>query len=116
MATVTLGSKGLLNADLIIVQNASFAATFTHLDENGDPIDHTGWIGKARFLTPEPTILDGYVLFGTDGDIVLNLPANLDVPIGKYDWDLMVRDTSGNVTRIAYGRAQVVDSFAFDGE
>ncbi len=117
MAAVTLGSKGLLNADLILVQNASFAATFTHLDEDGEPIDHTGWTAKARVMTKqEPTVMDNYVSFGTGGDIILAIPANHNIPLGKYEWDMMVGDTSGNVIRIAYGKATIVDSFSYDGE
>ena len=113
---VTLGSEGLLNANLIIVQNASFEVTFTHLGPDDEPIDHTGWDKRARIKKKNVNVvLDRYVTFGDGGDIVLSIPASVTggLALGSYRWDLMIED-SGDIYRIAYGDAKVVDSYAYD--
>ena len=113
---VTLGSEGLLNANLILVQNASFIATFTHLGPNDEPVDHTGWQKRARITKRGVNVvLDRYVSFGENGDIVLDIPASVTggLELGSYRWDLMI-EGSNNVYRIAYGDAKVVDSYAYD--
>lgn len=117
MAQVILGQEGVLNADLIIVQNASYAATFIHEDPTGDPIDHTGWTGRARIQgNGVNLVLDSYVSFGEDGAIQLAIPASetAGLKIGRYGWDLMCEDAYGFITRLIYGKAKVYDSYAYD--
>lgn len=116
--TTTIGSKGLLNADLIIVQNTTFAVTLLHKDEDGNAIDHTGWsLWCAMRPTSGNTIdLDSYVSFGTNGAIEVLIPDDTTATIaaGPYKWDLIAEDSLGYATRIAYGTANVYDSLARD--
>lgn len=117
MADVTLGTKGLVNADLVLVQSASFACTFFHQDEHGDPIDHDGWDAWCKLSGGSYELnLDGSVSFGEDGAIYLLVTdeQTASIPLGTYDWDLIVEDQVGYATRIAYGRARVYDSWARD--
>lgn len=119
MATVTLGSKGLINADLVLVQGASFSCAFIHEDENGDPIDHDGWAVWCRMQGRAGTVvLDDDVSFGDDGSINLNISDTETVGMAAgapYKWDLIAEDATGYATRIAYGNATVCDSVARDG-
>lgn len=120
MASVTLGSKGLVNADLVLVRGASFACTFTHVDAAGDPIPHDGWSAKCRAHKyacerSHDVDLQGCVSFGDGGDIYLAIPTETtEAMLGEYEWDLMVTDDKGFVTRLAYGKANVYDSLAMD--
>lgn len=121
MATVTLGSKGLLNANLELVQGQSFSCSFIHEDEDGNPIDHTGWTTKCsmqRKVGGEYVNLDDCVWLGDgDGCINVTIPDDLTVDLTPttYDWDLFAEDATGYATRIAYGVAKVYDSVARDG-
>ena len=117
MADTTLGSKGLLNADLVLVQSKSHASTLVHEDESGEAIDHTGWTGRCRIQGGSVDLaLDGCVTFGEDGAILLTIPSSVtaSIPLGSYDWDLMCETPTGWVERVAYGKARVHDSFSYD--
>lgn len=118
MATVTLGSQGLLNADLVLVQNVSFSAVIVHETEDGEPIDHAGWTlyCQAQQGTKRKIDLNACVYFGDEGQIIMLIPDEVtrDMPLGTYNWDLIGEDETGYATRIVYGRATVYDSYARD--
>lgn len=117
MATVTIGSRGLVNADLVLVQNASFSCTFVHEQDDGTPIDHSGWTAWCRVKGGELDLdLSDRVAFGDDGAINLVIPDDLtaNVPCGTYNWDLIAEDATGFATRIAWGACRVYDSWARD--
>lgn len=117
MAEVTLGSKGLVNADLILVQSASFSATFTHVDGDGDAIDHTGWSAWSRLRGGSTDLdLSSCVSFGEGGaiDMLVTDELTATIPVGTYEWDLIVEDDLGYATRVAYGKCKVYDSLARD--
>lgn len=115
MAT-QIGSKGLINADLVLVQEVSFSCSFIHEDSEGNPIDHTGWSKWCRIEGRSDYDLTGNVAFGEDGAIDLSIPDTLtaEIPTGTYRWDLIVEDELGYSTRIAYGSVSVYDSYARD--
>lgn len=117
MADVTLGTKGLVNADLIFVQNASFSCIFFHQDDQGAPIDHEGWGAWCRLSGGSFELnLNDSISFGDEGAIhfLVTDEQTASIPLGTYDWDLIVEDLTGYATRIAYGRARVYDSWARD--
>ena len=47
---VTLGSNGVLEANLIIPQSTTFACAIEHTDTEGTPIDHTGYTPYMRII------------------------------------------------------------------
>lgn len=117
MAAITIGSRGLLNADIILVQGVSFSCVFVHEDAEGEPIDHAGASAWCRIQGGRVDIdLTDRVSFGTDGEIVLAIPDELTatIPTGTYNWDLIVEDATGYASRIAWGNARVYDSYARD--
>ena len=116
MATTTLGSQGLLNADLILVQNVSFSATIIHEDDEGHPIDHTGWTVYCQAQGKTRIDLTDCVSFGDNGSIVIYIPDEVTklMPLATMNWDIIVEDTTGYATRLVYGKITVYDSFARD--
>lgn len=117
MATVTIGSRGLVNADLVLVQDVSFSATFVHETSEGEPIDHDGWQVWCRVQGGALDLdLSDRVTFGEDGAIVLAIPdeQTATIPAGSYCWDMIAEDATGYATRIAWGNVRVYDSYARD--
>ena len=116
MAATTLGSQGLLNADLVLVQNVSFSATIVHEHDDGTPVDHTGWIAYCKAQGRQYVDLSGCVGFGDNGEIHILIPDTLTVtlPLETFNWDLICEDETGFATRIVYGRIKVYDSYARD--
>ena len=117
MADVTLGSKGLLGADLVLVQSKSHSSVLVHEDESGQAVDHEGWSARCRVKGGDVDVaLDGCVSFGEGGEIWLSIPASVTaaLPLGSYDWDLMCEDPAGFVERVCWGKARVYDSYSYD--
>ena len=116
MATITLGSQGLLNADLVLVQNVSFSATIIHENDEGEPIDHTGWHAYCQAQGRTVVDLNDCVSFGEDGAIHIYIPDTLtkEMPLSTFNWDIIVEDETGFATRLVYGKINVYDSYARD--
>ncbi len=117
MPTVTIGSRGLVNADLVLVQEVSFSVTFVHETTDGEPIDHTGWSAWCRIQGGRVDLdISNRVSFGKDGTISLIIPddTTATIPVGSYNWDLIVEDNTSFATRIAWGTCRVYDSWARD--
>lgn len=115
-SNMTIGNAGLINADLIINQGCSRSFTVIHEDDEGNIIDHTGSIGtiaieKGNFIKK----FNGAVSCGASA-IAVTIDANdtKNLSLGEYDWDLIVRMTSGEVIRLIYGIATVTDTYALD--
>lgn len=111
MAQTILGSKGCLNADLIIAQSQGFSITIEHFNENGLPIDHTGDVGYCRLRRDgsDDVVLDSYITCGVK--VVFEVPGNVTKTIaaGEWDWDMFVNDV-----RLLYGKANVYDTISRD--
>lgn len=119
MRRVELGSRGLLNADMRLVRGCSLAVTLVHEDEEGRPVDHTGWQAWCRIQGDGIDVdLTDRVAFGEEGEIVLSVTDEITaaIPAGAYGWDLIAEDATGYATCIAYGAALVYESYARDGE
>lgn len=114
-----IGEEGLLNAKLILVQNADRAFTVTHEDEEGNVIDHSQSVAKIALedkKTGDHYDLSSYCTCAESG-VYVDIPASrtASIPIGKkYLWDIMVESRQGKVVRLVYGDAEVYDSYAFD--
>lgn len=116
MAATTLGSQGLLNADLVLVQNVSFSATIVHEHDDGTPVDHTGWTVYSKAQGKTYVDLTDCVSFGSDGEIYILIPDTLtkELPLESFNWDIIVEDETGFATRLVYGKIKVYDSYARD--
>lgn len=116
MAETTLGTQGLLNADLVLVQNVSFSATIIHENDDGTPVDHTGWTAYCQAQGRQTFILSDSVSFGDSGEIYIYITDEQtnSMPTGTYNWDIICEDQAGYAIRLVYGKATVYDSFARD--
>lgn len=116
MATITLGSQGLLNADLVLVQNVSFSATIIHEDDEGHPVDHTGWTAYCQAQGKTNIDLSDCISFGEEGMIHIYIPDDVtkELPLSNFKWDIIVEDDTGFATRLVYGKINVYDSYARD--
>ena len=114
-----IGEEGLENAKLILVQNTSRDFAIIHEDEEGHVIDHSQSTAKMAVVDKKTNArfdLSTYCTC-TESIIYVAIPATSTaaIPIGKkYEWDIMVETREGKVVRLAYGPAEVFDSYAFD--
>lgn len=114
---VTLGSNGVLEANLIIPQSTTFACAIEHTDTEGTPIDHTGYTPYMRIIDKQKKEHDigEYVSF--DGsDVLIELPSAVteSLALGSGKYDLMLEDTSGRVVRLLYGAVSIIDTYSLD--
>lgn len=115
-----IGNRGLTKEDLTICQATTFAFSVQHLDVEDTPIQHDGWTAWMR-LRPraegaEDIILDDCITQGEDGKFEIELSATLTktIPVGKYLWDIIAENPNGKAVRLAYGSAELVDTYARD--
>lgn len=116
---VNIGSKGLVEVDLTLPQGTTLDFTIFHLDESGEPVDHTeSTFASAIQTTAGTTAADiSEYCTGTVGGIEVALPASVSSSLQAnkaYRWDLIATLTSGDVVRLAYGKVTVVDTYALD--
>lgn len=115
-----IGNKGLTKEDLIICQATTFDFSVQHLDTDDQPINHDGWTVWFR-LRPkisgrDDIILNDCVTEGEDGKFEVEIPPETTkiIPVGKYLWDIITEDPAGKAVRLAYGSAELVDTYARD--
>lgn len=122
--SVTLGNRCLIDCDLIIVANctASFRFDWTRTDYDGTEspvnLEDATALCQIRIENDGDIIADlsRYVVFD-DGVVQLDVPAAATetMPEGKYVWDIIITESSGEVTRLAAGRVNVIDPIS-EGE
>ena len=115
-----IGSKGLQEVNLTIPQATSLTFTVVHKDDQGQTIDHSGSTAAMAIQTKDKQTtydMDAYCTCAESG-IYVSLPSTATgaLPLGKYNWDLIVTQSNGSVVRLCYGIAQVVDTYALDDE
>lgn len=114
---VTLGSHGVLEANLIIPQSTTFACAIEHTDTEGTPIDHTGYTPYMRVIDKQKKEHDigEYVTFD-NSDVLIELPPHITgiFALGAGKYDLMLEDPSGHVVRLLYGSVNIVDTYSLD--
>ena len=110
-----LGQKGCLHADLEIAQGQALAFEIEHIDDEGHPIDHSGdraWCRLQRTGHAD-AVWDSYIDMddAADGIVRVSVPGSVTAAMdaGEWVWDMFVEDV-----RLAYGKAQVVDTYAKD--
>ena len=115
---MVIGERGLANVDLVIPQGCSFAFEIVHTDDDGHPVDHTGstlymafqdWNGRDTAMLSE-------CCTGTETGVDVSIPADTTAAMetGRYFWDV-IADMGTETVRLAYGTAEVTDTYALDG-
>lgn len=113
---ITLGLKSLIDANLVLVRGVTFEATFLYYetDISGDvPIDMRGWSANCQIRSlKDELVLDisEDITFG-EGALILKIEdeETLTIPAGKYEWDMLLEDTEGDVIRLAAGKVNVYE-------
>lgn len=95
-------------ANLFIDQGATFYTIITLTDNNGDPIDITGYTGAAQMrkhYTSSTAKTFTVALGNTSGTIALSMSANTtaNIEAGRYLYDVELTDGSGSVSRVFEG-------------
>ena len=113
-----IGSKGLAQVNLIIPQSTSLTFTVVQKDGEGAVIDLSNATAAMALQTrdTETTYDLDACCTCTDEGVYVAIPASVteDIPLGKYNWDLIVTMANGTVTRLCYGSASIVDTYALD--
>lgn len=104
--------------DLAIDQGAKFPMPVTWNDENGNPVNLTGWSARMMVrktngngqIYADLTIADGdIVITPMSGqiDITMNKAKSAKIPAGNWYYDLQVTDSSGEPDYLLWGRFNV---------
>ena len=103
-------------SNLYIDQGADFSTTISLTDSNGDILSLTGYtaLGQIRKTYGSSTIAAtfGTSLTAATGQITLTLTDTVTAGInsGRYVYDIIITDSSGDKTRILEGHATVTPS------
>jgi len=101
-----------IKANLLIDQGASFATSVTITNEDGAPVDLTGYLGSGQMrrhyssLTYIPLTVSVSANIGVVG-ISLTSDQTSAVSAGRYVYDVELRNSAGIVSRIVEGIATV---------
>lgn len=116
---VTIGSKQLLEANLVIVSGITFRCSFVYKNQNGTPIDMSGWKAYLDFFKMGKKILncDGCVGLSSEGRVDLNIPPSVTSQLeeSKYDYDIVLEDQNGDTVRLVAGKATVYVKYSEEG-
>ena len=101
-------------SNLFIDQDADFTTTVTVNDSTGTPLDLTnftalGMIRKTYQSSTATTFTSAFVSPRTTGQITISLTDTQTAALesGRYVYDLVITDASGNKTRVVEGSVTV---------
>lgn len=115
-----------------IEQGSSFELTITYSDNNGNPIDLTGWCGRI-IVSRDDSIIDTFLTTNVDlslykfsidapnGKLFLQIPATTTneytYNIGKYDLELESDDDiyaggGKDIRRLLYGDITIIKRYS----
>jgi hypothetical protein len=97
-------------ANINIDQGTTFNTVVSLTDDSGNPLDMTGYTGQGELRTSYAAI--NAISFGvalSNGQIALSLDANTTSQLkrSRYVYDVVLTDSSNNVTRVLEGVAYV---------
>jgi hypothetical protein len=118
--------------DFPIEQGSSFKMSLTHKDENGNPINISGWCGRLIFKTGSGTIYTfvtnntnyseyRFIIDAAAGKLTLMLPAlttnNFNFTQSKYDLELQIPEDlyvggGQKIIRVLYGTISIIKRFS----
>jgi hypothetical protein len=101
--------------ELFLEQGTSYATTLTLADVNGDPYNLTNYTAKSQMkksyyssnTTAEFSIS---IISPTSGVINMSLgsPSTSNVAAGRYVYDVVIKDSANNVSRVLEGIVNVL--------
>jgi len=103
-------------SNLYIDQGADFSTTVSLTDSNGEILSLTGYsaVGQIRKTFGSSTVSATFatVLTAATGQITLTLTDSVTAALesGRYVYDILITDSSGDKTRILEGQATVTPS------
>ena len=104
-------------SNLFVDQDADFTTTVTVNDSNGSALDLTnytalGMIRKTYQSSTATTFTSSFVSPRTTGQITISLTDTQTAALesGRYVYDLVITDASGNKTRVVDGIVTVTPS------
>lgn len=103
-------------SNLYIDQGADFSTTVSLTDSNGDILNLTGYsaVGQIRKTYGSGTVAAtfGTALAAATGQVTLTLTDTVTAAMdsGRYVYDILITDSSGDKTRILEGHAVVTPS------
>ena len=103
-------------SNLYIDQGADFSTTISLTDSNGDVLSLTGYsaLGQIRKTYGSSTVAAtfGTSLTAATGQITLTLTDTVTggMSSGRYVYDIIITDSSGDKTRILEGQATITPS------
>jgi len=97
-----------IKANLYIDQGATYATKLNITDNNGNPVDLTGYSAFAQIrkhYTSSNSVNFSTQLTPSTGAVVLSLTANATSSLvaGRYVYDVELVDTAGRISRIIEG-------------
>ena len=117
---IEIGKKGLAEVNLVIPQGASLAFAIVHKDAAGEVIDHSQ--STIRMALQSRNGVNTYDMSeycaGGAEQIAVGIPPEVtaELPKGALVWDIFAEMADDVSVRLAYGSANVVDTYALDGE
>ena len=97
-------------ADLTIDQGTDFESTFDLVQDDGTPIDVTGYtfsgqVRKTYYSTNTAAIFTVSVINPFSGNTVLKIDAanTSNIPAGRYVYDIKMIDTANTTTMVVEG-------------
>lgn len=112
--SVTLGSRAVLEADLVIVAGASNTRAVRYMHRTGDgrePVDLTGWTAICQISRDGRLLLDMSDWVGMDatGLVTLDPPPDKTRGLEGYSgsWDLVLTSPQGRVVRLCAGSVSI---------
>lgn len=113
--SVTLGSRVVLEADLVIVAGASNLRAVRYMHRTGDgrePVDLTGWTAICQIRRDGRLLLDLSDWVGMDatGLVTLDPPPEETRGLDGWSgsWDLVLTSPQGRVVRLCAGSVSIV--------
>lgn len=101
--------------ELFLEQGTDFTTSITLDDTDGVPYDLTDVIGKSQirksyYSTSTTAEFDVTITTPQDGVIFLALDSasTANIAAGRYVYDVIIKDTANNVTRILEGIVNVI--------
>lgn len=93
-------------ANLVIDQGSTYSVSINLTDDNGDPMDVTGYTSRSQLRKHYTS--SNSVSFNTSlatGTLTLSLTSTVTalIPAGRYVYDAELIDAANNVTRIVEG-------------
>lgn len=101
--------------ELFLEQGTDFTTTLTLDDVNGVPFDLSNYVGKSLikksyYSTAATAEFSVSILDPEAGTINLTLdsPTTANIAAGRYVYDVMIKNSSNNITRVLEGIVNVL--------